>query len=408
MTDADLDSTERLLAAALDLAAARALAQVMETSRRAARDLTGADGVTFVLREGDLVHYADEEAIGPLWKGCRFPIGACISGWAMLHRQTVAVEDIYADPRIPHDAYRPTFVKSLAMVPIGVEEPVAALGAYWARTHRATARELRHLECLAGFAGLALANEALVRELRDALAAREEFITVAAHELRTPLAALTLTLHGAARARARAPDEEVALLRRSLGRAERHAERLTKLVDVLLDVQRTPDDLRLERAPCELAGLVATTAAELDAGARVVVQVDEPVEGRWDAARVRQIVENLVSNGLKFGSGEPVEVAVSRDGAWARLTVADRGPGIPAEDRDRIFGKYERAVSARNFGGFGLGLWIVRQNVEAHGGTIDVESRPGGGSRFVVLLPCTMDNVAPLRDDPGRARRAQG
>jgi len=380
----------------------------MERARRAARDLTGADGVTFVLREGDLAHYADEEAIAPLWKGCRFPIGACISGWAMVHRQTVVVEDVFLDPRIPHEVYRPTFVKSLAMVPVGVEEPVAALGAYWARAHRATARELRLLESLAGFAALALANEALVRELREALAAREDFITLAAHELRTPLAALTLTLHGAARPRERAPDEELASLRRRLGRAERHAERLAKLVDQLLDARRVPAEIPLQRERLDLAALAATAAAALDADGRVAVQRAGPVEGSWDAARLQQVVENLVSNALKFGPGERVEVEVSREGAQALLSVADRGPGIAPEDRERIFGKYERAVSTRNFGGLGLGLWIVRQNVEAHGGTIHVESRPGGGSRFVVLLPCDMDNVASLRDAHAGRARAQG
>ncbi len=416
MSDAEATSTEpaaddgaRLLGTARDLAAARALAQVTEISRRAARDLTGADGVTFVLREGDRVHYVDEEAIAPLWKGCRFPIEACISGWAMVHRQTVAVEDILLDPRIPQDVYRPTFVKSLAMVPVGVEEPVAALGAYWARLHRATARELRLLETLAGFAALALANAALVRDLRDALAAREDFITVAAHELRTPIAALTLTLQGAARPNGRAPDEELASLRRSLGRADRHAARLAKLVDQLLDVHRIPDQVPLQLERLDLAALVATAAGGPVADGRVAVRSTGPVEGRWDAARMQQIVENLLSNALKFCPGERVEVEVSRDGAWARLSVADRGPGIAPEDRKRIFGKYERAVSTRHFGGFGLGLWIVRQNVEAHGGAIDVESRADGGSRFVVLLPCDMDNVASLRDARAApARRAQG
>src|ERR1043165_3508667 len=115
-----------------ELSLARDVAAVQDITRRAARALTGADGATFVLRDGDRCYYADEDAIAPLWKGQRFPMSACISGWAMLHRQPAIIEDIYSDDRIPHDAYRPTFVKSLLMVPVRAEDPVAAIGAYWA------------------------------------------------------------------------------------------------------------------------------------------------------------------------------------------------------------------------------------------------------------------------------------
>src|SRR5881227_3603981 len=109
------------------LSQARDLATVQEIVRAAARRLTGADGATFVLRDGDRCHYADEDAIEPLWKGQRFPMEVCISGWAMLNRQSAVIEDIYADSRIPHDAYRPTFVKSLVMVPIRTLDPVGAI-----------------------------------------------------------------------------------------------------------------------------------------------------------------------------------------------------------------------------------------------------------------------------------------
>jgi GAF domain-containing protein len=108
---------------------------VMAVLRESARRLTGADGLTVVLREGDLCYYAEEDAISPLWKGKRFPLGACISGWCMLNRKQVAIRDIYADPRIPHEAYRPTFVKSLAMTPIRMDDPLGAIGAYWADFH---------------------------------------------------------------------------------------------------------------------------------------------------------------------------------------------------------------------------------------------------------------------------------
>src|SRR5262245_32947296 len=103
---------------------------VFDAMRGAARAVCRSDGITFVLRQGDMCHYVEEDAIGPLWKGQKFPLSACISGWAMLNAKTAVIEDVFADPRIPYDAYLPTFVKSLIMTPVG-EKHVAAMGAYW-------------------------------------------------------------------------------------------------------------------------------------------------------------------------------------------------------------------------------------------------------------------------------------
>ena len=126
--------------------------------RHAARELTGADGATFVLRDGDQCHYRDEDAIGPLWKGQRFPMSACISGWVMTHREPVSIEDIYADPRIPQDAYRPTFVQSLVMVPIRTLDPIGAIGNYWASRHRSSPEEVYLLRALADSTSVAIEN----------------------------------------------------------------------------------------------------------------------------------------------------------------------------------------------------------------------------------------------------------
>jgi hypothetical protein len=133
-----------------NLAAAQTLAEVGEIVRVEARRLTGAQGATFVLRELDRCFYADEDAIAPLWKGQRFPITACISGWAMLRDETAVVPDIELDERIPLEVYMPTFVRSLVMVPVGSPAPVAAIGAYWSRSYRATQRQISDLEALAG------------------------------------------------------------------------------------------------------------------------------------------------------------------------------------------------------------------------------------------------------------------
>lgn len=152
----------------LQLSMARGLDEVFAIVRESARPLIGADGVTFILRDGDKCHYAEEDAISPLWKGMRFPMQNCVSGWSMLNRQPAIIEDIYADPRVPHEAYRPTFVKSMVMMPVRRDDPVAAIGAYWSYRHLATEAELRILQRLANAAAVAITNVGLINELKRA------------------------------------------------------------------------------------------------------------------------------------------------------------------------------------------------------------------------------------------------
>lgn len=140
------------------LAGAKRLADVTRITRKAARTLIGADGATFILRKNDRCHYVDEDAIGPLWKGQDFPMECCVSGWVIQHNQPVIIEDIYADERVPIDSYRPTFVKSIAMVPITTAEPLGAIGIYWATRKTATREEMELLSALADAVAVAIEN----------------------------------------------------------------------------------------------------------------------------------------------------------------------------------------------------------------------------------------------------------
>jgi GAF domain-containing protein len=142
-------ANERLRSAASEL-------EVASIVRSLARALSGADGSTVVLKRGNRVAYVDEDAIGPLWKGQDFPIEACISGWAITHRETVVIDNIYDDPRIPVIAYKPTFVNSLVMAPVRPSAPIAALGAYWAKPYRATTAQVQGLEAAARATATAL------------------------------------------------------------------------------------------------------------------------------------------------------------------------------------------------------------------------------------------------------------
>ncbi|HEX8811381.1 MAG TPA: sensor domain-containing diguanylate cyclase [Terracidiphilus sp.] len=172
---------EYLLEVVQDLSLARDLDHVMRIVRHAARMLTGADGASFVLRDGDQCFYADEEAIGPLWKGLRFPMRVCISGWVMMNRMPAVIDDIFSDPRIPVDAYRSTFVRSLIMVPIRTTDPVGAIGNYWGRNYTPSLEQVRILQALADTTAVAIENAQLygslerrVRERTAALVAQNE------------------------------------------------------------------------------------------------------------------------------------------------------------------------------------------------------------------------------------------
>lgn len=154
------------LAAAIDeLANAATVAEVQRLVPGVARRLTGADGAALIMREGGRCRCVEEDAIEPLWKGSRLPLESCISGWAMLHGEPAVVEDVCHDARIAQDTYRPTFVKSLLIVPIRTREPLGAIGMYWARRHRATAEQVAAARVLAGSAAAALDRARLAREV---------------------------------------------------------------------------------------------------------------------------------------------------------------------------------------------------------------------------------------------------
>jgi diguanylate cyclase (GGDEF)-like protein len=180
---ANYKGMERLVRAVRDLSMARDMASIQDIVRFAAREMTGADGATFVLRDGNMCHYVDEDAISPLWKGKRFPLETCISGWVMLNRQTAVIENIYDDARIPADAYRPTFVQSLVMVPIRTAVPVGAIGNYWARQHRPHDQHVALLETLANTTAIAIENVQAYLKLEERVRQRLASIETANYKI---------------------------------------------------------------------------------------------------------------------------------------------------------------------------------------------------------------------------------
>jgi signal transduction histidine kinase len=214
-----------------------------------------------------------------------------------------------------------------------------------------------------------------------------ELVGVAAHDLGNPLLALQLRLH-----RLRSLVRQDARAQEGLASVEREARRMGLLVHDLLDLSRlSAGRLALELEELDLADLTREVAERFSdqaaaAGSSLVVHAQGPVRGRWDRQRLDRVTTNLLSNALKFGQGQPIELHVLAEGPEARLAVKDHGLGIPPEAQGRLFGRFER-LDDTGRPGTGLGLYIVHQLVQAHGGTIHVSSRPGHGATFTVGLP---------------------
>jgi signal transduction histidine kinase len=225
----------------------------------------------------------------------------------------------------------------------------------------------------------------------QAVRARDEFFTAVSHELKTPLTSLVLVVQHLLQEAPR--DEAPRAPRPALAIVERQAARLTALADMLLDVSRIQAGrLELRREPLDLAELTRAVACRVRgpaavAGSELRLALGEPVRGVWDRARVEQALGGLLTNAIKYGEGRPIDVGCARVGERAVITVRDRGVGIAPASFQRIFERFERASSVRHYGGLGLGLYFARTIVEAHGGTIGVESAPGEGATFTLELP---------------------
>ena len=236
----------------------------------------------------------------------------------------------------------------------------------------------------------ALDNARAYRAAREAVAVRDDFLSIASHELKTPVTALRLLLQTTLRHLRAGADPNTLIAR--IERADKQLGRLVRLVDELLDLSRIMHGkLAIEREELDLGALTRDVVLRhvdqaAAVGSSIAVEAPEVV-GQWDRVRLEQVLTNLLSNAIKYGGGQPIQVAVQAEDGSARIAVRDRGVGISEADRARIFGRFERAVSTRQYGGLGLGLFITQQIVEAHGGTIAVESAPGEGATFTVTLP---------------------
>ncbi len=401
-----------LITAIKELAAARTLETVMAAVRFYARRLTNSDGVAFILRDGDLCYYADEDAISPLWKGQRFPISQCIGGWVMLNKQPVVIEDIYADRRISLEMYRPTFVNSLAMVPIRVNDPLGALGCYWARHYQPTDVEVQLMQTLADAAARAVENVDLLQELEQRVRERtaelesankelEAFAYSVSHDLRAPLRAIDGFTRILLDRHAASLDAEGA---RYFQLIRDNARQMGQLVDDLLALSRLGRQA-LKKETVSPRVIVQRALEELGAeqeGRQVEFIIGDLPDCRADPGLLKQVYFNLLTNALKFTRARAkatIEVGCMNESASplhpseknrSRLAgvyyVRDNGVGFDMRYADKLFGVFQRLHRAEDYEGTGVGLAIVQRIVQRHGGTVWAEAEEGHGATFYFTI----------------------
>lgn len=276
--------TGELLAAVEKLARSGTTEDIVEAIRTSARRLIGCDGIAIVIRDGDLCHYIEEDAIGPLWKGRKFAMSECVSGWAMLHKQTAVIPDISRDDRIPLHLYNDTFVRSLVMAPVGIDRPIAALGAYWGQVYQPSDYEIETVETMSRATASALENARLVAALSRALAQAE----LARDELRHRVKNAYLAAQSLA-GLSLPPDYSRVFAARIAALARAH-----ELIDQKLANQSSIQVGELLRAELEPYGH--------DAPGRLVIGgPDVPLESAH-AIALGLAVNELATNALKYGA----------------------------------------------------------------------------------------------------------
>ena len=440
--NAHMDRFTLLVGVIQQLSRTRNLDQIQAIVRKAARELTGADGATFVLRDGDYCYYADEDAIEPLWKGRRFLMSQCVSGWVMNHAESAVIEDIYADERVPQDAYRPTFVRSLAMVPICTQKPIGAIGNYWATKRKPTDDEIQLLAALADSTSIAIENVALYRALEKQISDCE--------------AALGATQR--AEAAVRAELEEHQKTQAKLFRSEEQLRQSQKMEAIgqlaggiahdfnnmlsvilgyssmLLSDLGSSEPMREDIEQINLAGeRAAGLTRQLLAFSRQQMLAPKVVNLNETVSNIEKMLSRLLGENIQLKvTGEPqlgnimadvgqleqviVNLAVNardampkggmlainttncdldetftnqyvdmKPGQYVMIAVSDNGIGIDQMSISRIF---EPFFTTKERGkGTGLGLSTVYGIVKQSGGQIWVESELGRGTTFRVVFP---------------------
>ena len=389
---------EHLVGVVQALSHARDVPGIARIVGDAARELTGADGATFILRDGDECRCVEQTGAEQIWKGQRYPMASTVTGRAMETRQPVVIEDVNNHPWIKPGAYTPEMARSLTAVPIRRSDPLGAIATYWARSHIPSPEEIKVLQALADVTAVAWENVGLFADLQDKIkslqaqqariAAQHESLEVfsraLAHDLKEPVRTVRAFSDLIVNY-----DDPPETKRTYFELIRKASDRMAMLVDTVFQYSQLDDPSRLNRQTVSVKGALAAATDNLaqlimERGASVSSDALPDVEAH--AAHIMQVLQNLIANALRHGPpGVFIHVSAQDEGDRTRITVTDNGPGLEASDLERIFVPFKRLNL--NEEGAGLGLATCRKIMALHGGAIWCESRPGEGASFHFALP---------------------
>lgn len=382
------------------LSVASSMDDIINTVRTSARKLVNADGSTFVLLEGDSCYYAGEDTISPLWKGQRFPLTKCITGWAILNKQSVTIADIYSDERIPIESYKTTFVRSLAVAPIRINDPLGAIGAYWGRNHSPSETEIQLLQTLADAAAKAVENVQLIEGLEKRINERtsqleavnkelEAFSYSVSHDLRAPLRHINGFAEILTRQHSGNMHEDA---QKHLNTIVSAAKKMGTLIDDLLSFSRT-GRAELKKSKFKMSQVVEDALAQIkpDAKNRKIKWNISPLPEVYGDYNLMSLVWiNLIDNAVKYTRTKKIahiQIGSKEDKNNVIFYIQDNGVGFDMKYADKLFGVFQRLHSTSQFDGTGIGLANVQRIIFRHGGKIWAEAEPDKGAAFYFLLP---------------------
>ncbi len=400
-----------LVEAIQKLSFCRSLSEIIDIVRISARKIARSDGATFILKEGNLCHYVDEDAIGPLFKGKHFPMQSCIGGLSMIKKDVIVVRDIDNDERIPPNTYSSTFVKSLCITPIRIEDPQGAIGLYWKDETVPTADTIRMLSVLANSTSTAIENTSLHTQLHLRLEQvnrlshlKDEFLRNLSHELRTPLNQI---LGWSQILKEPHTDAE---FQEGIEAIERSGRRQEAIIQDLLDcssmlqgeVKFRPENFD----PGDLMEQLLTSFKTAIEAKRIQLDVQSLSTGSYvhaDKERSLEILRHLMSNAIKFTPLKGrIFIQCMHDDEHSIVTFRDEGIGIEKSYLPKVFDLFSQGHDglSRNFSGTGMGLSLSRYLAEAQGGKIEIASDGlGHGTTATLKLP-----MSAIRFDQNRVQ----
>lgn len=393
-------ASQALVEAASRLSAASTLEAVTQIITETARKLVGSDGSTFVLKDNDLCYYFDEDAISTLWKGKKFPMSVCITGWSMVNKKYVVIPDIYKDDRVPHDAYRPTFVRSLCIVPIRKSSPIGAIGSYWKKTTHPSFEDVELLQILADIASNALENLGLRDTIKDKIIANESlktkysdleaYIHSLAHDMKSPLSSLI----GLSDLMLLSLDEE------NYDKTKRYAQSLKDCtrnlnlqIEKILGLYRASSET-IRPSAIDMKNMVKEIIDTLMIqypSKEVAVEIENDLNAVADPILIRIVMENLINNSFKFSNqSTPLKLKVGKSEKgekYSTFYLKDNGVGLDPSDTVKLFKPLSRLHDEKVYPGLGLGLYSVSKIIELHGGKIKADGKLQEGATFYFTLP---------------------